>query len=251
MVYSGPVVGNIVFAKQIRSFFAAFSAQAIITITPSNTELEPYPIPDPPDGPGGQNLIFSFDLEVSDPDGASAMSFQSTLGVDLPGLIFDDAYYHPVDPCDPCAPPNPDPWNIETAQEVSEMVADDSDYWLFDNSGELMLYIGFEGSNQFDFGDFADDFELQALAAGDIVARYSFIWDGTPGDYTFTLDLDPGVSFFVFDPFDPQGEGTYPIAFDHGSFPGDSDSFTVTLVPEPATLVLLGLGGFMIRKRRA
>ena len=212
--------------------FLSLPAQALVTLTPSNTQLELYPIPDPPSGPGGQHHIFSFDLVVSDPDGVSAVSIQSTLGVDLPGLVFDDDYH------DPC--------NIETAKLVSELVDGDSDYWLYGNSVGA-TYGCPEGSNRFGFNDYTADLNLQALAAGDIVARYSFIWDITPGDYTFNLDLNTDYTFVFFDILTPKEA----IAFDHGDFPGGDDWFTVTLIPEPATLVLLGLGGFMIRKRRA
>ncbi|MHC4722279.1 MAG: hypothetical protein ACYS6I_06165 [Planctomycetota bacterium] len=36
--------------------FLSLPAQALVTVTPANTEIEPYPIPDPPDGPGGEHL---------------------------------------------------------------------------------------------------------------------------------------------------------------------------------------------------
>ncbi len=203
-------------------------AQAAVTVIPANTELELYPIADPP---GGQHLIFSFDLVVSDPDGVSAVGFQSVLGVDLPGLVFDDVY---DDPC-----------NIETARLISEMVEDDPDYWLY-GVADGAAYGCPEGSNRFGFTDFQSQSNLQAFAEGDIVARYSFIWDSTPGDYTFTLNLDPDFSFVVDELYNQNA-----IAFAPGAFTGGDDWFTVTLVPEPATLVLLGLGGLIIRKRRA
>jgi hypothetical protein len=219
--------------------FLSLPAQALVTVTPANTEIESYPIPEAPDGPGGEHLIFSFDLVVSDPDGASASGFQSTLGVDpLVGLVFDDDY---DDPCD-----------IETARDVAEMVETNINYWLYGVADAFGAAYGCpEGSNEFGFNDYDEEVALHALAAGDIMARYSFIWDGTPGDYTFTLDLDTDYTFLFYDIYTLPGA----IAFDPGVEEwvkeGGDDWFTVTLVPEPATLVLLGLGGFMIRKRRA
>jgi len=220
-------------------------AQGAVTVTPSNTQIELYSMPDPP-GPGeGEHLIFSFDLLISDPDGFSAMGFQATLGVDLPGLIYDDAYYHPDDPCDPCDPPNPDPCNVEIPRWVSQAVANDPDYWIYGNSGAAS-YGSPEGSNEFGFSDFTANSITRALAVDDIVARYSFIWDGTPRDYTFTFNLDPSYSL-VLDQF----WGSHAIAFDPGTFTGGDDWFTV-YVPEPATLMIFGFGSaFLLRRRRA
>ena len=186
-------------------------------------------MPEPPDGPGGEHQIFSFDIVVSDPDGVSAVGFQSTLGVDLPGLIFDDDYH--------------DPYDIETSKLISEAVENDPAYWLF-SVGDGASYGCPEGSNQFVFSDFDTNLNFHALAAGDILARYSFIWDGTPGDYTFTLNLDKYYTFVFFDIFTPPGA----IAFDPGLFPGGSNWFSVS-IPEPATILVFALGGLFLRKR--
>ena len=185
----------------------SISAAEIITLTPANLQLEPY-------------TVFSFDLVVSSFDGTSAVGFESILGVDLPGLVFN-----------------------ETARLVSEMVEDDPDYWLY-GVADGASYGCPEGSNEFGFADFQYESNLQALAAGDIMARYSFIWDGTPGDYTFTLNLDPAFSFYVDDLFNEHA-----IAFTPGTFTGGDNWFTVP-IPEPTTLILLSLGCVVFFRER-
>jgi len=168
-----------------------------------------------PASPGG---LFSFDFIINDPTGITAVSLQTTINVSGPGILTFDA-------------------------PLSEAVESDPGYWVYNNS------IGAgaidRGSNNYEFGDGADDPYWEDLVAGEIVARYAFTWDGTEGDYTFTIGLDTSRSHVLDDSFTEQA-----LDFTRGSFPGGSDYFTV-YVPEPATMLLFGLGGtVLLRKRR-
>lgn len=192
------------------SLSLSMPARGEVVITPSNVQLPTA---------AGEDL--SFDFVIIDPFGVSAVSFQNTLTLSGPGtLTFDIA--------------------------GSEGVGSNPAYWAFDNSvGAVARDLG---GNVYDFGDGANDPTFEVLLAGDIIARYVFEWDGTAGDYIFSMDLANTTANNVLN-FNTWMSD--PLAFDPGIYPGDSDSFTLTLVPEPATLMLFGLGGLLLRKRRA
>lgn len=184
-------------------------ARAVL-ITPSNMVL-----------PTTSGESFSFDFVVSNPLSTSAQAFQSTIGVSGPGtLTFEGS--------------------------TSEAVDAAAGYWVFGNSaGATTIDLG---SNSYQFGDGPDDGVAQLLAADDIMARYTFTWDGTVGDYTFTLDLDTTDSSILNDSFQTEA-----VTFTSGSYtPGTAAGSFIVSIPEPATLMLLGLGASVfLRKRKA
>lgn len=190
-----------------------------VIITPSDT--------DPPVIPGTNELVlgsagdrFHFDFLISDPTGVTAVSLQTTINVSGPGILTFDAAFSEAVESDPC-------------------------YWVYNNSiGAAAID---RGSNNYEFGDGADDPYLEDLVAGEIVARYAFTWDGTEGDYTFTIDLNTSRSHVLDDSFTEQTLEFTPGLFD--SF-GGSDYFTLHITPEPATMLLFGLGGLFLRKKR-
>jgi len=189
--------------------FLSLPARGAVTITPSIVQLPTA---------AGEDL--AFDFVVVNPDGISAISFQTTVSLTGPGTLTFDG-------------------------PGSEAVSSDTDYWVYDNSvgaGARDL-----GGNLYDFGDGADNPASEALFAGDIVARYVFEWDGTIGDYIFSMDLSNTTANSVFNAVTWNLDA---LALDPGELtPGGDDWFTVSLIPEPATLALLGLGGILLRKR--
>ena len=96
------------------------------------------------------------------------------------------------------------------------------------------------------FGDGPDDGTPKLLAADDIMARYAFTWDGTAGDYTFALDLNTLWSFAQDTSYIPEA-----LQFSPGPYPPGvpAGSFTVN-IPEPATLMLIGLGSAVLLRKR-
>ena len=166
----------------------------------------------------GEDL--SFDFVANDPCGFTSQGFQSTITYSGPGILtFDDI--------------------------SSKTVTGETNYWL----GGSPIVEAFEdpqNAGNYVFGDSPDDSIARTLADDNIMARYVFQWDGMPGDFTFNINLDTSNSFIL------DGSWvSHPIAFDPGTFTGGSNWFTVT-IPEPATLMLLGLGAtVLLRKRRA
>lgn len=185
-------------------------ARGEVTVTPTNVQL-----------PTATGEDLSFDFVITDPFGTSAISVQTTISVSGPGsLTFDST--------------------------SSEAVNSNPAYWIFGNSGGTAASD--LGSDLYEFADGANNPVFEDLLTGDIIARYVFEWDGTVGDYIFSLDL---TNTTVNNVFNSDTLNLDPLAFDPGAYTGGSDWFSVTLIPEPATLMLLGLGGLLLRKRRA
>jgi hypothetical protein len=181
---------------------------AEVTITPTNVQIPEL---------AGEN--FSFDFAISDPCGVSARAFQSTIAVSGLGTLTFDSI-------------------------SSRALETEADYWLFGNCYGALIMDNLDGT--YTFGDDPCNAIPQALAVGDLMARYTFEWDGTPGDYTFTIDLDTSESLIMGSSYNIQA-----LAFDPGVYPGDASSFTVTMpIPEPATVLVLGFGAVVLRKRR-
>ncbi len=202
------------------AFFSFLLTCAVFSGTTSGAIIEPSVVA----MPASSGDLFSFDLLISQDPAISAQSFQATVGsISGPGVLTFDV-------------------------TASEAVATQPLYWVYQNSADVTAIDNGDGS--YTFGDGPDDAVAQALAAGDIMARYAFTWDGTEGDYTFTFNFDTASSFVQLEDFSkqalqlPAGEWyTYPIVS------ADSSSFTVN-VPEPATLLLFAVGGLVLLKRR-
>ena len=201
---------NIVFVLSlVLASIISLPAEAIV-LTPSNVVI-----------PTLSGETFSFDLIIdADPAGYSAIGYQSTISVSGPGGLSLDA-------------------------AASEAVATDAGYWIVGNSAGVN--IADLGGNNYLFGDGPNNPPEETLLAGDIMARYAFTWDGSIGDYTFSLDLDTAKSSIV----NASTYGKEPLEFTPGQYSGDDTSFTVQLVPEPASIMLLLFGAALLRKQRA
>lgn len=175
-----------------------------------------------PGSPGG---LFSFDLVISEEPGIFAQAFKATIGsVSGPGVLtFDVA--------------------------ASEAVAAETTYWVYGNSDGATAKKTDDGT--YIFGDNPREPVFEALVIDDIVARYAFTWDGVEGDYTFTLALDTTNSYVLLEDFFSKEALQLPAGnwYSYPIISADSSSFTVH-IPEPISLVLLGLGGLVLLKQR-
>lgn len=168
--------------------------------------------------PASAGGLLSFDLVISStPPDTNASGFQCTIGVSPAGLTLD--------------------------ADNSEAVTDNPGYWIYGNSGGAFAEI--RDVNKYRFSDSVAKATAETLLFGDIMARYAFIWDGVATDYTFALDLDIKESYILLGIYGPEEA----LLFNRGSYPGTSSSFTVT-IPEPTTIVLLGLGGLLLGRSR-
>jgi hypothetical protein len=164
--------------------------------------------------PSSPGELFSFDLVISAGPNPLAQAFQATIDSISPSgvLTFD----------------------IPSSEAVSGEPA----YWLFANSAGAAA-IG-SGNGPYTFGDNPNNGQAQELTVDEVVARYVFTWGGTEGDYTFTFDLDTTMSYILLEDLTSR---------EALQLPGGGDSFTAH-IPEPSTLVLLGLGCLAFLKKR-
>lgn len=201
---------NVVFVLSlILGSIVSLPAEAVM-LTPSNVVI-----------PTLSGETFSFDLIIdSDPAGYLAMGYQSLISVSGPGGL-----------------------SLDVA--TSEAVAIDAGYWIVGNSAGTGAID--QGGDNYVFGDGPSNPGTEILLAGDIMARYAFTWDGSVGDYTFTLDPDTAKSFIL----NGTTFGKDPLEFTSGQYPGDDTSFTVQLIPEPASIMLLVFGAGLLRKPKS
>jgi hypothetical protein len=190
----------------------------ILSTTAIGVEIEPTNVSIP--SPGG---IFSFDFVVT-PQSPAAQFVQLTIGgVSGPagGLTFNVG--------------------------ASEAVETNPDYWAFGNSvGATAQSIG----SSFRFDDGADNPPTAAIN-NKIIGRFAFTWNGAVGDYIFSLDRSTASSYVYLENFT-----TVPVTLPAGQWytnpviNATDSSFTIH-IPEPATMLLLSLGGiFTLRKRK-
>lgn len=191
-------------------------AQAVL-VTPGNIVRPP-----------SAGELFSFDFIITDIGDLTkdALGFQAIISVSGPGVL--------------------------TGDEAGSMaVSSVADYWLFENSSPVFID---HLDDSYTFGDCPEDGIVQPLDNDNILARYAFTWDGTEGDYTFTLDLDTENSFIWLEDYtkEPlQLPNPEPPWWSYPIVNATDNSFTVS-IPEPTTMILLALGStVLLRKRKA
>ena len=210
--------------RVIKVAILAFVLSCVIFSGPAEgVEITPI-IVSMPDLPGE---IFSFDFVITDIGNLTreAQAFQAIISVSGPGAL--------------------------TGNEPGSMaVSSVADYWLFGNSSPVFTD---HGDNSYTFGDNSDSGIAQPLDDDNILARYAFNWGGTVGDYTFTIDLSTDNSFILLeDSIDTEALQLPNLPWSSGPIVGVTSNSFAVYVPEPTTLILIGLGGLvLLRKRRA
>ena len=107
-------------------------------------------------------------------------------------------------------------------------------------------------------GDVAEITAQSVLAAagGDasIVATYTSLlwvkWEALDSVSPFTIGAGPWLEITITAPSDAVNLTSTTISSDHYATLGVKDLLTVNIIPEPATIALLGLGGLLLRRRK-
>ena len=153
-----------------------------------------------------------FDVFVVDPMGESAQNIQLTLSMQPIGAA-----------------------SLIFDATASQAVDSDPSYWVLGNSvgaGALSL-----GGDKYQFGDSPDNGLAELLGQDDIVARFAFTWNGNAGDYLASVDTGLTNTYIMDESFDLAA-------------PEWVASELTLHVPEPATVMLMALGGCTLVRRR-
>ena len=119
--------------------------------------------------------------------------------------------------------------------------------WSFDYNNRLNA--GSDPGTDYSRLDIRFSFTAATITAGTYLADFaggsSSTWVKRTGSYTLTADDAFGINNGKFD------FGIKMTSDGDTSIYADNFELSVTTVPEPATMALLGLGGFFIRRRKA
>jgi hypothetical protein len=192
-----------------------------LSTTAFGVEIKPANISIPSSAGG----TFSFDFVINNQPVSGAPGLQVTIGsiTGATGLTFNAS--------------------------ASTAVKTDSVYWLYGNQPDPFANAS---GGSYSFSDGASDPTTAPLDIGDKIARFAFTWNGNPGDFIFSLNLNPSSSYVDL----PDFSGRLPFTLPTGTWysgpitNATASSFTVH-IPEPVSMSLLGLGGLILfRKHR-
>ncbi len=137
--------------------------------------------------------------------------------------------------------------------ETVQVYSDDTAAW----PGYVLLGVG--GSGALGNGRVAETTAGQPGYPGDGGAIYGpYDYSGAPyymgigylmqADFTVT-PIEAGIQFLMELTGNIDDTGTVNF-FAHDNFATPADSFDYTIIPEPMTIALLGLGGLLLRRRK-